>query len=201
MLQGTSDRDLKARVHDYWNEAACGSTTTSKTKFSREYFDEIEAHRYRVEPEILSFADFPTARGKKVLEVGVGAGTDFLQWVKAGAHAHGVDLTSEAVDHVTARLDAYGLRAEDVRVADCESLPFEDDSFDLVYSWGVIHHTPDTHRALAEIVRVCRPGGTCKVMVLQPPLRGRLRSVAPEGAARGQAVQVDRVDSLPSHGK
>jgi ubiquinone/menaquinone biosynthesis C-methylase UbiE len=53
----------------------------------------------------------------------------------------------------------------DLRGADCENLPYADDSFDIVYSWGIVHHTPDTQRALAEIVRVCRPGGTCKVMV------------------------------------
>jgi ubiquinone/menaquinone biosynthesis C-methylase UbiE len=165
VMQSTAESDLKSRVHDYWNRNACGSSTSDRSRFSREYFEEIEAHRYATEPEILSFADFGSARGEKVLEVGVGAGTDFLQWVRAGAEAHGVDLTPEAVEHVKARLEVYGLQAEDVRVADSESLPFEDDAFDLVYSWGVIHHTPDTYRALAEIIRVCRPGGACKIMV------------------------------------
>ena len=156
---------VKEQVRDYWNRAACGSTTTERPKFSREYFEEIEAHRYATEPEILDFARFDRYRDKKMLEVGVGAGTDFLQWVKAGARAHGIDLTPEAVRHVEHRLEVYGLRAEDVRVADSERLPHDDDTFDLVYSWGVIHHTPDTPKALSEIVRVCRPGGTCKVMI------------------------------------
>ena len=101
----------------------------------------------------------------KVLEVGVGAGTDFLQWVRAGAGTYGVDLTEEAIEHARRRLDVYGLTAKDIRVADAEAPPCGNDTFDVVYSWGVIHHTPDTERALAEIVRVCRPGGRLKVMI------------------------------------
>jgi SAM-dependent methyltransferase len=100
-----------------------------------------------------------------VLEVGVGAGTDFLQWVRAGAQAYGVDLTPEAVEHVRQRLAVYGLEAAEVRVADCENLPFENNTFDVVYSWGVLHHTPDTAKSVAEVVRVTRPGGVCKVML------------------------------------
>jgi len=111
------------------------------------------------------FADFESARGKRVLEIGVGAGTDFLNWVRAGARVWGVDLSAEAVEHARRRLAVYGLEAEEVQQADCESLPYPDEHFDVVYSWGVIHHTPDSQQALREIVRVCRVGGTCKLMV------------------------------------
>lgn len=156
---------LKGRVRDYWDQQTCGTQNTQQTKFTRAYFDEIEEHRYRVEPEIFSFAQFTRHRGEKMLEVGVGAGSDFLQWVRAGAQAHGIDLTPQAIEHVRHRLSLYGLEAADLRVADCENLPFPDHTFDLVYSWGVIHHTPNTPRALAEIVRVTRPGGTVKLML------------------------------------
>ena len=156
---------LKNQVREFWELRACGTRVSSAPKFSRRYFDEIEQHRYRVEPEILSFAQFTCYHGKRVLEVGVGAGTDFVQWVRAGADASGIDLTEEAVAHVQQRLRVYGLPAADVRVADCEALPYPSDSFDLVYSWGVIHHTPNTEAALREIVRVTRPGGHCKIMV------------------------------------
>jgi SAM-dependent methyltransferase len=84
--------------------------------------------------------------------------------VRAGARAHGVDLTAEAVTHVRRRLAIYGLAAT-VEQADCEALPYDDAAFDVVYSWGVIHHTPDTERALAELVRVCRPGGIVRLML------------------------------------
>jgi ubiquinone/menaquinone biosynthesis C-methylase UbiE len=163
-VTGTAS-ELKEQVRAFWDESPCGTDATSASRYSRAYFDEIEATRYAAEPEIFSFAQFTRFRGQKLLEVGVGAGTDFLQWVRAGTRAHGVDLTPAAVEHVQRRLEVYGLAAEDVRVADAESLPYPDDSFDVVYSWGVIHHSPETKRALQEIVRVTRPGGTCKLMI------------------------------------
>ncbi len=160
--------ERKESVRTYWNTEACGTGDPSLrgiTQYSRDYYDRIESARYDREPEIFSFAQFTRARGKKVLEVGVGAGTDFLQWSRAGAEAHGIDLTPEGVAHTERRLALEGLSAADLRVADCESLPFPENTFDVVYSWGVIHHTPDTARALSEIVRVCRPGGRCVVMI------------------------------------
>ncbi len=156
---------IKEQVRDYWNEQPCGTQFAESEKLTREYFDEIEEHRYRLVPQIFSFAQFTRFRGKKVLEIGTGAGTDFLQWVRAGAEAYGIDATREGVNHVKHRLGVYGLEAEEVRVADCEALPYPDDMFDLVYSYGVIHHTPDTPKALAEIVRVVKPGGSAKVMI------------------------------------
>ncbi len=156
---------LKNEVKQYWNKGSCGTDTTQKTKFSYDYFEEIENHRYKVEQQIFSFAQFTRFHGQKMLEVGVGAGSDFLQWVRAGTQAHGIDLTQEAVDNVRARLKIYGLEAADLRVGDAENLPYPNNSFDLVYSWGVIHHSPDTEKCLAEIIRVTRPGGSIKVMV------------------------------------
>jgi len=155
----------KRAVHDYWNASVCNAEMGRAPKYTREYFDQIEAARYAAEPQIFSFAQFTRSHGSKVLEVGVGAGTDFTQWVRSGAQACGVDLTEEAVEHTQRRLAAYGLSAQEVRVADAEALPYPNDTFDLVYSWGVIHHSPDPERALFEIVRVCRSGGCIKVMV------------------------------------
>jgi ubiquinone/menaquinone biosynthesis C-methylase UbiE len=160
-----NQEELKRRVRDYWDQQACGTYISRSPKYTREYFDSIEAHRYSLEPEIFSFAQFTRFSGQRVLEVGIGAGTDFLQWVRAGAKAYGIDLTAEAIEHANHRLQVYGLKAEEIRIADCEALPYEDNTFDLVYSWGVIHHTPDTQKALQEIIRVCRPGGICKIMV------------------------------------
>jgi ubiquinone/menaquinone biosynthesis C-methylase UbiE len=156
---------LKSEVVAYWNNEACGTSKTSAAKYSKKYFAEIEEYRYRVEPEIFSFAQFTRFRNQKVLEVGIGAGTDFVQWIKAGAHAYGVDITEEAVEHVKNRLQMDSLAAEDVRVADAENLPFDDESFDLIYSWGVIHHSPDTLKALSEIIRCTKKSGIIKIMV------------------------------------
>lgn len=138
-------------------------------KFTRASFDEIERYRYAVEPEIFSFAQFTRLHGERLLEVGVGTGSDSLQWARAGCRVHGIALTEEAIAHVRHRLAVYGLEADDLRVADGERLPYDDGTFDVLYSWGVIHHSPDTERALREIVRVTRPGGTIKVMVCHRP--------------------------------
>jgi len=160
-----SKEELKAKIKEFWNAEACGTHIAESAKYLRQYFNEIEDHRYSIEPEIFSFAQFTRFHDQKVLEVGVGAGTDFIQWVRAGAKAYGTDLTEEAIEHVKNRLAIYGLSAEEFRVADAENLPYSDNTFDLVYSWGVIHHTPNTIKALEEIIRVTRIGGRIKIMV------------------------------------
>jgi ubiquinone/menaquinone biosynthesis C-methylase UbiE len=162
MLAGST---LKSAVHEYWNQESCGTFIADAEKYTRQFYEEVETHRYAVEPEIMEFAQFPRHHGQTMLEVGVGAGTDFLQWVRAGVKAHGIDLTEEGIAHVQHRLGVYGLQAEEFKVADCENIPYADNTFDLVYSWGVIHHTADTPRALTEIVRVLKPGGTGKIMI------------------------------------
>jgi ubiquinone/menaquinone biosynthesis C-methylase UbiE len=158
--------DLKEQVRDFWNVQSCDTQVARSEKFSREYFEEIESFRYFDQPFIHSFAQFTRYRGKRVVEVGFGAGTDFIQWLRAGAIASGVDLTPEALENLRHRIDVYQLPApEKIVVADAENLPFESNSFDLGYSFGVLHHTPDTLRALKELVRVVRPGGEIKVML------------------------------------
>mgnify|MGYP006288299867 CR=1 FL=1 len=91
---------LKEEVKQHWNKASCGTEFINEEKFSKNYFDSIENFRYKIEPEIFSFAQFSRFHNKKVLEVGVGAGTDFLQWVRSGAIAYGIDLTNEAIENV-----------------------------------------------------------------------------------------------------
>ena len=157
--------NLKNKVENYWDAEACGTHLADAEKFSKEYFNQIEDARYRIEPEIHAFAQFSRYKGKKILEIGTGAGTDFIQWVRVGAKAHGIDLTQESVDHVNKRLELFGEKAEKIQRADCENIPYPDNTFDLVYSWGVIHHSPDTQKAMAEAIRVCAVGGTCKIMI------------------------------------
>jgi ubiquinone/menaquinone biosynthesis C-methylase UbiE len=156
---------LKDRVRQYWDNEPCGTNITEAGKYSKAYFEEIENYRYSLEPQIFAFAQFTRYHAKRILEVGVGAGTDFLQWIRAGAIAYGIDLTPEGIEHVKKRLNLYGLNAKELKVADAEDIPYPDDYFDLVYSWGVIHHSPNTTKALEEIIRVTRPGGNCKIMV------------------------------------
>ena len=129
-----------------------------------EFFAEVERTRDALDPYIHRFADFAGTRGKRLLEIGVGLGTDFIRFVRAGAIATGIDLTEHAVELVQRRLALAGLQAE-VRTADAENLPFEDGSFERVYSWGVLHHTPDKDKAISEALRVLGPGGVACVML------------------------------------
>lgn len=160
-LQGET---TKSAVRGFWERTPCGSWDASAPEGTREYFEQIERRRYELEPFIHGFADFSAARGKRVLEIGVGLGTDHVQFARAGAHLHGVDLTEKGVELVGRRLDLEGL-GSDLQVADAERLPFDDESFDVVYSWGVLHHTPDTPAAVREAIRVLRPGGRLCAML------------------------------------
>lgn len=156
---------LKEEIREFWNTHVCGTLLTNKEKYTLDYYEEIEDKRYQIHPEVFSFAQFTRFFGKRVLEIGVGAGTDFIQWVRAGAKAYGIDLAPEAIEHVKKRLEIYGLQAMEVKLGDAENIDYQDNFFDLVYSFGVIHHTPNTQKALEEIIRVLKPGGTAKIMV------------------------------------
>ncbi|AKT43987.1 class I SAM-dependent methyltransferase [Chondromyces crocatus] len=153
----------KQAVQSHWQQEACGTRGVAEED-RKAFFEQIEQERYMWEPYIPLFAQFESGRGKSVLEVGVGAGTDFVNWVRHGAEATGVDLTERGVMLTRERLSLEGLSATVIQ-ADAEALPFADASFDLVYSYGVLHHSPHTVRAVSEVHRVLKPGGTARVMV------------------------------------
>jgi len=155
---------LKERVRAFWQANPCGTKFADAEVGTREFFRRVEEHRYRTEWHIPGAAAFERAAGKRVLEVGCGLGTDGARFARAGALYTGVDLTEAAVGLARRRFELEGLAGE-FRVADAESLDFADESFDLVYSHGVLHHTPDTARAVREIRRVLRPGGRAVVML------------------------------------
>lgn len=156
--------NLKKNVHDFWNEAACGEELFLKGETDAEKFKNQLKSRFEIEPYIPGFADFVNSRGKKVLEVGVGLGADHQMFAENKAILTGVDLTEKAVEYTQKRLEIFGLHSE-VMVADAENLPFSDNTFDFVYSWGVIHHSPDTAQAASEIHRVLKPGGSARIMI------------------------------------
>lgn len=156
--------DAKSAVREFWERKPCGSTHATAHEGTKEYFAQVERRRHELEPFIEHFADFRSADGLRVLEIGVGLGTDFIRFARAGAEAVGVDLTERAVSLVRERLALEGLQG-DVRVADAEQLPFESGTFDIVYSWGVLHHTPDQPTAIREAVRMVKPGGRICLML------------------------------------
>jgi SAM-dependent methyltransferase len=159
-----SNADLKERVRSFWQAHPCGTRFSDAEIGTPEFFERVEAHRYTKEWHIPEAADFAGARGLSVLEIGCGLGTDGAQFAQAGAHYTGVDLTEAAIELARKRFQLSGLLGE-FRVADAEDLDFADDSFDRVYSHGVLHHTPDVARAVAEIHRVLKPGGRATVML------------------------------------
>jgi ubiquinone/menaquinone biosynthesis C-methylase UbiE len=161
---------LKASVKEYWEAEPC-NTRYSSARDRRQYFEELERSRYELEPVILELARFADGRDKDVLELGIGSGVDFANWVRAGARATGVDLTEAAVALTTERLTLEGVPPDryTLLTADAERLPLADASFDIVYAFGSLHHSPDTARAFREAARVLRPGGEMRAMIYHSP--------------------------------
>lgn len=157
--------DGKAEVRDFWDRASCGEDLYLHGSSAEDFAAQAE-ERYRLEPYIPGFAQFEAARGKRVLEIGVGLGADHERFARAGADLTGIDLTERAIANTRQRLAVMGLKS-DLREGDAENLPFDANSFDIVYSWGVIHHSPNTPRAAQEILRVLRPGGRFAAMIYQ----------------------------------
>jgi SAM-dependent methyltransferase len=156
--------NLKDRVRAFWQANPCGVKFADAPPGTRRFYELVEAHRYTKEWHIPGAAGFDKARGLKVLEIGCGLGTDGAQFAEAGADYTGVDLTEAAVELARTRFELFELSG-DFRVADAENLDFADESFDLVYAHGVLHHTPETSKAIQEIHRVLRPGGRAIVML------------------------------------
>ncbi len=153
----------KTAVHDFWNAAACGEVLYLDHAAADGYERQARI-RYELEPYISEFADFISSQGKRVLEIGVGLGADHQRFAQSGARLKGIDLTETAISHTKQRFDTLGLDSQ-LAVGDAESLPFADDSFDVVYSWGVLHHSPDTPRAISEVHRVLAADGVARVMI------------------------------------
>src|SRR5215831_7393756 len=156
----------KERAREQWRHDPAGAAYGRGYEFgTREFFNAVEHHRYTEYapwmPEVMGFDQFA---GQRLLEVGCGMGTDLLQFARGGAHVTGVDLTPRSIEISRKHFEVYGERG-DFGITDGESLPFADESFDVVYSNGVLHHTPDTERAVREIHRVLRSGGLARVML------------------------------------
>lgn len=159
----TTMNEAVRSVHDFWNDASCGEQLYLLESGKGGYTAQMRK-RYELEPYLEAFARPAEAAGLDVLEIGVGLGADHQLFSQAGARLSGIDLTERAVEHARKRLALFGLES-DLRVANAECLPFADRSFDLVYSWGVLHHSPDTQQAINEAWRVLRNGGQARVMI------------------------------------
>lgn len=153
----------KQQVHDFWNEASCGERLLL-TSTDRSGYENQARQRYELEPYIIDFAGFERSANRRVLEIGVGLGADHQRFAQAGAELTGIDLTERAIEHTRRRLATFGYSSQ-LATGDAENLAFPAGSFDTVYSWGVLHHSPDTPRAIAEVHRVLRDGGDARIMI------------------------------------
>jgi ubiquinone/menaquinone biosynthesis C-methylase UbiE len=157
-----------SRVKEYWDRRPCNIRHSMAPIGSRQYFDEVEARKYFVESHIPSFAEFERWRGKRVLEIGCGIGTDTINFARVGARVTSVDLSEESLEIARQRVKVYGLENQ-VRFfcGNAEELsgfvPIE--PYDLIYSFGVIHHTPHPERVLEEMRQYAQAGTTLKIMV------------------------------------
>lgn len=173
-------------VREFWDEASCGEALLLAKETDAGYAAQ-SAERYRLEPYIADFANWAEMSGKQVLEIGVGLGSDHEQFARAGADLTGIDLTPRAIEHSRRRLALAGL-SSDLQIGNAEALPFADGSFDHVYSWGVLHHSPDTPKAIAEAMRVLRSGGTFAIMIYNKWSLVGLMLWARYGLARGRPL-------------
>jgi len=163
----SSSNDIE-EVRQYWDRRPCNPRHSPQPVGTRAYFDEVESRKYFVEPHIPRFAEFERWRGKKVLEIGCGIGTDTANFARHGAEVTAVDLSANSLEIARQRVEVYGLQ-EQVRFfnGSAEELTsfVPKQAYDLIYSFGVIHHTPHPERVLAEARQYAAAGSTLKVMV------------------------------------
>lgn len=153
-------------VKEYWDRQPCNVRHSAKTPGTREYFDEVEKKKFRAEPHIVNFSEFDAWQGKRVLEIGCGIGTMAINFARHGAEYTGVELSEQSLNLTKQRFDVYG-ETGNFYLGNAEELsqfvPVE--PYDLVYTWGVIHHSPNPGNILAEAQKYMKPGSTLKVMV------------------------------------
>lgn len=153
-------------VRAYWDRRHCNIRHSRQPVGSREYFDEVEARKYFVEPHIPGFAQFDRWKGKKVLEIGCGIGTDSINFARAGAALTIVELSEASLAVCQQRFRVYGLQAKFFN-GNAEELGsfLPPQQFDLIYSFGVIHNTPHPERVISEIRRYCHPETEVRLML------------------------------------
>lgn len=159
-----SELEYKRQARSNWTDSPCGANYSNAEVYTEAFFRETADFRYRSHPWILEDIRCIDLEDKRVLEIGFGTGADHLALSEAGADTFGIDLSATHAEMTRARFDTNG-RTSCLALADGEKLPFADRSFDFVYSFGAVHHSPDTAAIVDEIHRVLKPGGACHLTV------------------------------------
>lgn len=162
--------ELKQQIKEYWNDKQ------PNLWYGKDY-GEIEHKKYNeYYPYLPLVCEFDNYKGKNVLEIGVGMGIDLKQYAQNGAICYGTDLTEGSINKTKHLFETYNLKAN-LQVMDAENLKFEDNTFDMVCSYGVLHHTPDTQKAIDEIHRVLKPNGKVIIILYSRTWKHYLRRV------------------------
>jgi len=158
---------LSEKIKNFWDERPCNIRHSNKEVGSREYFDEVEKRKYFVEPHIKDFANFANWKGKRVLEIGCGIGTDSINFARNGAELVCVELSESSLELCKKRFEIYGLNAKFYlgNAENLSSLLEGEDKFDLVYSFGVIHHTEYPEKIINEVVPFLKKDAEFRFMV------------------------------------
>lgn len=147
-----NDQKLLEKIKTYWNTQPCNVKHSLSPVGTEQYFEEVNQRRYFVEPHLRDFASFHLWRGKRVLEIGCGIGSDAEQFARHGAEYVGIDLSSESIDLCRRRFEVFGLEGEFYVMDGADRAAINSlGQFDLVYSCGVLHHYPDIHQVLDNI--------------------------------------------------
>lgn len=160
----TAQVEKQTAVQHHWDAKPCDSDTSAHAAGGRDYFADIEQKRYALQPHVLEALEWIGWADKRVLEIGSGVGTDARQIIARGAVYTGINVDHGSTEMTRRSLRAFGLNGS-ARQASATDLPFADAAFDVVYSFGVLHHIPAVLAAIDEIRRVLRPGGELLMMV------------------------------------
>lgn len=157
----------KEDVKNFWNRNVCQTEfIKGQERGTKSFFEEAERVRYKFHfymPELFKWIAKQKPNGK-LLEIGCSMGTDLIQLARQGMNVNGVDLTDEGIKLAKQRFELYEIPAN-LQVGDAENLPFDENTFDVVYSFGVLHHTPDTQKSINEVHRVLKNDGLAVIML------------------------------------
>lgn len=170
-VMNLKSRDFSAvsidEVRNFWDRRPCNVRHSKKTIGTKEYFDEVEQRKYFVEPHIPAFAEFEKWQGKRVLEIGCGIGTEAINFARHGAILTVIELSQESLELTKKRFAIYGLNAQFIlgNAENIDSLLAKDEHFDLIWSFGVIHHSPHPEQILAKCKELLKDDGEIRIMV------------------------------------
>ena len=201
-------QSLEERIKRYWNTQPCNIKHGKSDIGTAEFFQEVSERRYKVESHIPEFAGFHLWAGKRVLEIGCGIGSDAEEFAKHGADYVGIDLSDQSIALCQQRFEVLGLEGEfhNIDVTDIDALTTLGE-FDLVYSYGVIHHFPGIDRIISNVNEVVKPGGEFRYMVYAKNSwkyamiqKGLDQFEAQSGCPYAQAFSKEEIYNLMSNG-